>query len=42
MVRVAHTAQDFTYTSIADVIRAALGKYQQEMRLTEMDELGRL
>lgn len=40
MLNVAHTAQDFTYTSIADVIRAALGKYQQGMRLNEMDEPG--
>jgi hypothetical protein len=40
MLNVAHTAQDFTHTSIADVIRAALGKYQQGMRLTEMDEPG--
>jgi hypothetical protein len=40
MLSVAHTVQDFTHTIIADVIRAALGKYQQGMRLTEMDEPG--
>jgi hypothetical protein len=40
MLSSAHTAQDFTFTSVADVIRAALAKYQQGMRLTEMDEPG--
>jgi hypothetical protein len=37
---VAHTAQDFTYTSVADVIRGALESYRQGMQLTELDELG--
>ena len=41
MLNVAHTAQDFTHTSIADVIRAALAKYQKGMRLTEMEEPGK-
>jgi hypothetical protein len=40
MLSVAHMGQDFTYTSIADVIRAALAKYQKSMRLTEMEEPG--
>ena len=40
MLSVAHIAQDFTFTSIANVIRAALAKYQKGMRLTEMEELG--
>lgn len=36
----AHTAQDFTYTSVADVIRGALESYRQGMQLTELDEVG--
>lgn len=36
----AHTAQDFTYTSVADVIRGALEAYRQGMQLTELDEGG--
>ena len=40
MLTTAHTAQDFTYTSIADVLRAALGAYQQGMALTELEEKG--
>ena len=37
---VAHTAQDFTYTSVADVIRAALEAYRNGLQLTELDEPG--
>jgi len=37
---VAHTAQDFTYTSVADVIRAALEAYRNGLVLTELDEQG--
>jgi hypothetical protein len=36
----AHAAADFTYTSIADIIRAALGAYRQGMALTELEEKG--
>jgi hypothetical protein len=39
-VAVAHTAQDFTYTSVADVIRAALEAYRNGLQLTELDEPG--
>jgi cellulose biosynthesis protein BcsQ len=37
---VAHTAQDFTYTSVADVIRAALEAYRNGLPLTELDQTG--
>src|SRR5262245_6652645 len=40
MLSTAHAAADFTYTSIADVIRSALGAYQRGMRLTELEEKG--
>jgi hypothetical protein len=40
MMRSAHTAQDFTYTSIADYIRAALVAYKDGMVLTELDQHG--
>ena len=40
MVRSAHTAQDFTYTSLADFIRAALRAYKDGMVLTELDQNG--
>jgi hypothetical protein len=36
----AHTAQDFTYTSVADVIRAAIEAYRNGLKLTELDEVG--
>jgi hypothetical protein len=32
MIRSAHTAQDFTYTSLADFIRAALRAYNADFR----------
>src|SRR5882672_2269620 len=40
MMRSAHTAQDFTYTSLADFIRAALRAYKDGMVLTELDQNG--
>jgi hypothetical protein len=40
MIRSAHTAQDFTYTSLADFIRAALRAYKDGMVLTELDQNG--
>ena len=40
MIRSAHTAQDFTYTSLADFIRAALRAYKGGMVLTELDQSG--
>jgi hypothetical protein len=40
MIRAAHTAQDFTYTSLADFIHAALRAYKDGMVLTELDQSG--
>lgn len=40
MIRSSHTAQDFTYTSLADFIRAALRAYKDGMVLTELDQNG--
>lgn len=40
MIRSAHTAQDFTYASPADFIRAALRAYKNGMALTELDQGG--
>jgi hypothetical protein len=40
MIRSSHTAQDFTYVSIADFIRAALRAYKDGMVLTELDQNG--
>ena len=40
MITSAHTANDFTYTSVADVIRTALQAYADGMELTELDEKG--
>jgi hypothetical protein len=40
MVRSAHTAQDFTYASPADFIRAALRAYKDGIALTELDQGG--
>jgi len=39
-IKSAHTASDFTYTSVADVIRAALEAYRNGLELTELDENG--
>ena len=40
MIRSAHTAQDFTYTSLTDFIRMALRAYKDGMVLTELDQNG--
>ncbi len=40
MIDSAYTAGDFTYTSVADFIRAALDAYRNDMPLTEMDTKG--
>src|SRR5919106_920440 len=40
MIRSSQTAQDFTYTSPADFIRAALRAYKNGMVLTELDQNG--
>jgi hypothetical protein len=40
MIRSSHTAQDFTYPSLADFIRAALRAYKDGMVLTELDQHG--
>ena len=40
MIHSAHTAQDFTYTSLADFIRAALRAHKDGMILTELDQNG--
>src|SRR6266481_3555819 len=40
MIRSAHTAQDFTYTPLADFIRASLRAYKNGMVLTELDQNG--
>ena len=40
MIHSSHTAQDFTYTSLADFIRAALRAYEEGMVLTELDQNG--
>ena len=40
MIHSAHAAQDFTYPSLADFIRAALQAYKDGMVLTELDQNG--
>jgi hypothetical protein len=40
MIRSAHAAQDFSYPSLADFIRAALQAYKDGMVLTELDQNG--
>jgi hypothetical protein len=40
MIRSAHAAQDFTYPSLADFIRAAPQAYKDGMVLTELDQNG--
>jgi uncharacterized protein (DUF4415 family) len=40
MILSSHTAQDFTYTSISDFIRAALRAHKDGMVLTELDRNG--
>ena len=36
-----HTGNDFTYTSVTDLIRAALKAYQSGMELTEIEQSGK-
>ena len=36
----AHAAQDFTYTSVADIIRASLEAYRNGLELTELERPG--
>ena len=36
-----HTGNDFSYTSVTDMIRAALKAYQEGMELTEIDQSGK-
>ena len=36
-----HTGNDFTYTSVTDLIRAALKAYQEGMELTELVQSGK-
>ncbi|MCG9890741.1 MAG: hypothetical protein MH252_06675 [Thermosynechococcaceae cyanobacterium MS004] len=40
MIASAHTGNDFTYTSVADVIRASLQAYKDGMELTELEGSG--
>ena len=40
-VKALHTGNDFTYTSVTDIIRAALKAYQEGMELTEIDQSGK-
>lgn len=40
-VKALHTGNDFTYTSVTDIIRAALKAYQSGMELTEIDKPGK-
>ena len=40
MLESAHAAQDFTFTSVSDVIRASLQAYEGGMQLTELVEKG--
>ncbi|MCG6137077.1 MAG: hypothetical protein MET45_20990 [Nostoc sp. LLA-1] len=40
MISSQHTANDFTYSSVTDVIRSALDAYKDGMELTELDEHG--
>lgn len=40
-IKALHTANDFTYTSVTDIIRAALKAYQFGMELTELEQPGK-
>lgn len=40
MITAAHTVNDFTYTSVADVVRSSLLAYREGMELSEPDEPG--
>ena len=40
-IKALHTGNDFTYTSVTDLIRAALLAYQSGMELTEIEQPGK-
>lgn len=40
-VEAMHTGNDYTYTSVTDIIRAALKAYQEGMELTELVQPGK-
>jgi hypothetical protein len=40
-IKALHTGNDFTYTSVTDIIRAALIAYQSGMELTELESGGK-
>lgn len=40
-IKALHTGNDFTYTSVTDLIRAALKAYQSGMELTELEQTGK-
>ena len=40
-IKALHTGNDFTYTSVTDLIRAALKAYQEGMELTELEQTGK-
>ncbi len=40
-IKALHTGNDFTYTSVTDLIRAALKAYQSGMELTELEQPGK-
>ncbi|MDJ0717236.1 MAG: hypothetical protein QNJ54_23965 [Prochloraceae cyanobacterium] len=40
-IQAQHTGNDFTYTSVTDLIRAALLAYQSGMELTEIEQPGK-
>ncbi len=41
IIKAQHTGNDFTYTSVTDLIRAALLAYQSGMELTEIEQPGK-
>ena len=41
MIISAHTAGDFTYSSVADIFRTALRAYKGGMQLTELEQAGK-
>jgi hypothetical protein len=40
-IKALHTGNDFSYTSVTDIIRAALVAYQSGMELTELEQGGK-
>ena len=40
-VKALHAGNDFSYTSVTDIIREALKAYQEGMELTEMEQSGK-